>query len=226
MSLNMADPDSFPAVHPCWNDLSVIHQNTLPPRASFLPYPTEAEALSRDVSKAQAQSLNGKWKFNCARSPFEAPPDFHLPNYDASNWGTIEVPGMWQLQGYGKGPQYTNVAYPSLVDPPNVPYDDNETGSYIRTFKIPSSFSDNQLRLRFEGVDSAFHVWVNGKRVGYSQGSRNPSEFDITSFVEIRRENHLAVQVYQFCDGSYIEDQVSLFRYSLVEILFTQSFRI
>lgn len=100
--------------------------------------------------------------------------------------------------------------YPFPVDPPNVPYHDNETGSYIRTFAVPESFKDHQLRLRFEGVDSSFHVWVNGQKVGYSQGSRNPSEFDITSFVNEEGENILAVQVYQWCDGSYIEDQVSL----------------
>lgn len=209
----MAGQGTFPAARPCWNDLSVIHQNTLPPRASFLPYPTEADALSRDGSKAKAQSLSGTWKFHCAKSPFEAPPDFHLPTYDASKWGTIEVPGMWQLQGYGKGPQYTNVVYPFPVDPPNVPYDENEAGSYVRTFKVPPSFQDHQLRLRFEGVDSAFHVWVNGQHVGYSQGSRNPSEFDVTSLMNVHEENKIAVQVYQFCDGSYIEDQVSIFCY-------------
>lgn len=105
---------------------------------------------------------------------------------------------------------YTNVVYPFPVDPPNVPFDNNETGSYIRTFTVPESYRDHQLRLRFEGVDSSFHVWVNGKEVGYSQGSRNPSEFDITAFVN-EGDNTLAVRVYQWCDGSYIEDQVILF---------------
>jgi beta-galactosidase len=101
------------------------------------------------------------------------------------------------------------VIYPFPVDPPHVPYDDNETGSYIRTFAVPKAFKSDQLRLRFEGVDSSFHVWMNGKEVGYSQGSRNPSEFDVTALVDVDGENTLAVQVYQFCDGSYIEDQVS-----------------
>jgi beta-galactosidase len=206
----MTEQGIFPAARPCWNDLSIIHQNTLPPRASFLPYPTEADALSRDVSKAQVRSLSGTWKFHCAKSPFEAPLGFHLPSFDASKWGTITVPGMWQLQGYGRGPQYTNVIYPFPVDPPNVPYDNNEAGSYMRSIIIPSSFQGQQLRLRFEGVDSAFHVWLNGEHVGYSQGSRNPSEFDLTGLVDFRGENKLAVQVYQFCDGSYIEDQVSV----------------
>lgn len=117
------------------------------------------------------------------------------------------MPGMWQLQGHGKGPQYTNVQYPIPVDPPNVSFTENETGSYIKKFKIPQELKHEQIRLRFEGVDAAFHVWLNGKEVGYSQGSRNPDEFDITSEVDLDRDNVLAVRVYQFCDGTYIEDQ-------------------
>ena len=103
---------------------------------------------------------------------------------------------------------YTNYNYPFPVEPGHVSYEANETGSYRRTFNIPATFRNQQLRLRFEGVDSAFHVWVNGKEVGYSQGSRNPSEFDITELVDANGNNTLAVRVYQYCDGSYIEDQV------------------
>ena len=99
--------------------------------------------------------------------------------------------------------------YPFPCDPGKVPYDTNETGCHVRSFSVPKDFKGHQLRLRFEGVDSAFHVWVNGHEVGYSQGSRNPSEFDITEFVNEGQENRLAVQVYQYSDGSYIEDQVS-----------------
>ena len=115
------------------------------------------------------------------------------------------MPSMWQMEGFGK-PCYTNVEYPFPVDPPNVPFDDNQTGSYVVKFLVPSTFSENQLRLRFEGVDSGFHVWLNGKEIGYSQGARNPSEFDITDFVK-EGENTLAVRVYQWTDGTYIEDQ-------------------
>jgi beta-galactosidase/beta-glucuronidase len=102
------------------------------------------------------------------------------------------------------------VNYPFPVDPPNVPYDDNECGRYVTTFAVPEHLRDGrQWRLRFEGVDSSFTVWVNGKNVGYSQGSRNPSEFDVTSYLDLdSEENYLAVEVYQRCDGSYIEDQV------------------
>lgn len=98
-----------------------------------------------------------------------------------------------------------------------MPYDDNETGSYIRTFTVPKSFKNHQLRLRFEGVDSSYHVWVNGTEVGYSQGSREPSEFDITSLVNLEGDNTVAVRVYQFCDGSYIEDQVSQYKQLIIE---------
>ncbi|RDW75471.1 hypothetical protein BP6252_06613 [Coleophoma cylindrospora] len=203
----MAETHTFPEALPDWSNLKVIHKNTLPPRATFFLYDTPADAITRDPSKSKTHSLSGKWKFSVAKSPFDAPTGFHSSGFDVSSWGDIEVPGMWQMQGYGKGPHYTNVVFPFPVDPPHVPYDDNETGSYFRTFTVPAAFKDHQLRLRFEGVDSSFHVWVNGTEVGYSQGARNPSEFDITSLVNLEGENSLAVQVYQFSDGSYIEDQ-------------------
>lgn len=205
----MATINEFPHSPPDWNNLSVLQKNTLPPRSGFFVYSSEENALSRDIAKSKTISLSGNWRFNLSRNPFQAPQGFQNPNYDVSYWSDIKVPGMWQLQGYGKGPWYTNVNYPFPVDPPNVPFDENETGSYVRTFSLPDTFKDHELRLRFEGVDSSFHVWVNGEAVGYSQGSRNPSEFDITSHVKTQGENILAVRVYQWCDGSYIEDQVS-----------------
>jgi len=107
--------------------------------------------------------------------------------------------------------RYTEHWFPFPVDPPKVPYDANETGCYLRTFTVPKTFKSHQLRLRFEGVDSAFHVWVNGKEIGYSQGARNPSEFDITDVTNADGENTLAVQVYQWSDGSYLEAQVRHF---------------
>lgn len=161
---------TFPAEIPNWNNLSVIHQNTLPPRASFVTYSNEADALTHDISRAKTQSLSGTWRFNLANSPFEAPANFQDSKYDISEWAEIKVPGMWQLQGHGKGPQYTNIVYPFPIDPPNVPYDNNETGSYSRNFTVLESFRGHQLRLRFEGVDSAFNVWVNGKHVGTHKG--------------------------------------------------------
>jgi beta-galactosidase len=196
-----------PASVPDWNNLDILHKNTLPARAYFHNYKSEADALSADVNKSSTHSLSGTWKFQHAFSPFEATEGFESATFDSSSWSDIAVPGMWQLQGFGKGPQYTNVIYHIPVDPPNVPFTENETGSYVRKFKVPKELQNGQLRLRFEGVDAAFHVWVNGKEVGYSQGSRNPDEFDITSVVDLDSDNTLAVRVYQHCDGTYIEDQ-------------------
>lgn len=196
-----------PAKVPDWNNLDVLHKNTIPARAYFHNYSSEADALTYDVNKGRTHCLSGTWKFQHAYSPYEAPEGFEGSSYDISKWSDITVPGMWQLQGHGKGPQYTNVIYPIPVDPPNVSFTENETGSYVKKFTIPDSLKNGQIRLRFEGVDAAFHVWVNGKEIGYSQGSRNPDEFDITDVVDVNAENTLAVRVYQFCDGTYIEDQ-------------------
>ncbi|KAF2840099.1 glycoside hydrolase family 2 protein [Patellaria atrata CBS 101060] len=198
---------SHPKVQPDWSNHKVLHRNTLPPRAHLFNYASAVDALSYDATKAKSLTLSGSWKFLLAKNPFEAPDGFGDPSFDVSSWDDIQVPSIWQLKGYGKGPHYTNVPYPIPVDPPHVPFDDNETGCYVRKFSIPESFHDKQLRLRFEGVDSSFHVWVNGKEVGYHQGSRNPSEFDITSFITLDMENVLAVRVYQWCDGTYMEDQ-------------------
>jgi beta-galactosidase len=204
----MGSKIKWPQSKPDWNNLSILHKNTLPPRATFYIYDNEEDALSRDVSKSKTHSLSGTWKFHVTNSPMEQLSESNKFDFDTSGWGDITVPGMWQLQGYGKGPQYTNIPYPWPVDPPNVPYEDNETGYYQREFAIPESFRDHQLRLRFEGVDSGFHVFINHKEVGYSQGARCPSEFDITDFVHTDEKNYISVIVYQRCDGSYLEDQV------------------
>jgi len=184
----------------------VLQKNRLPTRSYFLP--------------ETALLLNGTWKFNYASTPLEAPEpeSFGLlenqKTIDSNEetfksdiaWADILVPGHWQLQGYGR-PQYTNVIYPFPVCPPFVPTE-NPTGTYRRTFDVPSTWDQkSQLRLRFDGVDSAYHVWVNGKFVGYSQGSRNPAEFDVTGSISWTSKNEVVVRVYQWCDGSYIEDQ-------------------
>jgi beta-galactosidase len=170
----------------------IFERNRLPPRAYFIP---EHSLL-----------LNGRWRFHYASSPTLAP----LISDELSDSSTIEVPGHWQLQGYGK-PHYTNVQFPFPVDPPFVP-SENPTGTYETDFQTPSKWaSDGPLtyRLRFEGVDSAFHVFVNGEKVGYSQGSRNAAEFDVTDLLvqSGERFNRVRVQVYQWSDASYIEDQ-------------------
>ncbi|KAI0203650.1 hypothetical protein F4808DRAFT_449173 [Astrocystis sublimbata] len=199
------NPDRLPD----WSNLKVIHRNTLPPRSHFHLYDTEEDALSGDErKKSRAALLSGTWGFHLSTSPFKGPRDFYKPGFDHSAWKLIEVPGMWQCQGFGKGPQYTNVNYPFPVNPPHVPYDDNECGRYVLRFEVPDHLKNgSHWRLRFEGVDAAFTVWVNGHEVGYSQGSRNPSEFDVSKYLEVNNENTLCVEVYQRCDGSYIEDQ-------------------
>lgn len=200
-----------PTGKPDWSNLSIIHKNTLPPRGTFHIYPTEKDALTRDVTKSAILSLSGTWKFHLTPFPTEPAEEFYASVFDTSEWSDIAVPGMWQLQGHGKGPHYTNLNYPWPADPPNVPFDENETGHYVRDFEVPKSWMEGgeQLRIRFEGVDSGFHVWLNGKEVGYSQGARNPSEWDVTGFVR-EGGNRLAVRVYQRCDGSYLEDQVGI----------------
>lgn len=199
---------------PDYNNEQIFQRNRLPARSHWEP--------------SNSLLLNGTWDFNYALSPIEAPepressitgseigsfastPSGNLVDSqepeESTSWTTIKVPGQWQLQGFGR-PNYTNVIYPFPVNPPNIPTE-NPTGTYRRQFEVPSSWqADSQLRLRFEGVDSAFHVWVNGFEVGYHQGSRNPSEFDISNVVKKDGQNELFVRVYQWCDGSYIEDQ-------------------
>lgn len=197
---------AFPGFLPDWSNLAVLHNNTLPARAHFYSYATEEAALSFDREQSQFQSLNGTWKFHYDDSPFEAP---LWESADVESWDDIEVPGVWQLQGddYGS-PHYTNIDYPFPVTPPNVSYV-NPTGSYWREFEVPSDWDGQQIRLRYEGVDSAFHVWINGEEVGYSQGARNPSEFDITDYLSASEgeTNTIATRVYKWSDGSYIEDQ-------------------
>ncbi|KAK1757770.1 beta-galactosidase [Echria macrotheca] len=187
-------PQEVPGV-PDYANEAVFRRNTLAPRSYFLP----------DTSLP----LDRQWDFHYAATPQEAPDP---AEFDARSpgWTKIQVPGHWQLQGHGH-PQYTNVQYPIPVCPPHVPTE-NPTGSYRTTFGVPARWRDNrQLRLRFDGVDSAYHVWVNRRLVGYAQGSRNPSEFDITPFVNGELNyycnNELFVRVYQWSDGSYIEDQ-------------------
>ncbi|CAH0057047.1 unnamed protein product [Clonostachys solani] len=194
---------AFPGFLPDWSNLQVLHRNTLPPRAHFYSYPSEQAALSFDRDQGNFHSLNGTWKFHYDPSPFDAPA-WELANF--TSWDDIQVPGMWQTQGYGH-PHYTNYDYPFPVTPPNVSYM-NPTGSYWREFDVPEDWLGQQIRLRYEGVDSAFHVWINGEEVGYSQGSRNPSEFDITPYLlSAGEKNTIATRVYQWSDGSYLEDQ-------------------
>ncbi|MDQ0338639.1 beta-galactosidase/evolved beta-galactosidase subunit alpha [Caldalkalibacillus uzonensis] len=188
-----------------WENLEVLHKNRLPERSYYIPYKSETSALTYERGYAEGfKLLNGVWKFHYAESPQLAPAHFYEESFDTSEWDDLPVPANWQMHGYGK-PHYTNVQYPFPIDPPHVPTE-NPTGSYRREFYIPKEWMDQQVFLRFEGVDSAFHVWINGQEVGYSQGSRVPSEFNVTPFIR-EGKNVIAVRVYQWSDASYIEDQ-------------------
>ncbi|HOF18610.1 MAG TPA: beta-galactosidase subunit alpha, partial [Phycisphaerae bacterium] len=158
------------------------HRNRLPARASFVPFADEQSALAFDAGKSSCVlSLDGRWKFHYAASPAEMPEGFPSPDFADGEWSELEVPGNWQMHGYGR-PHYTNITYPIPLDPPRVP-SDNPTGCYRRAFAVPPEWAGRRVLLRFEGVDSAFHLWVNGRAVGFSQGSRMPAEFDVTAAV-------------------------------------------
>ncbi len=199
-----------------WEDQQVNGRNKEPGHCTLMPYACVEQAAkgTREASPYYL-SLNGEWKFHWVKQPDERPKDFYRPEFDVGKWKEIEVPSCWELKGYGT-PIYTNVTYPFAKDPPRVmgkvPADwtaakePNPVGSYRRTFTVPAEWKDREVFLHFEGVMSAMYVWVNGRQVGYSEDSMTPAEFDITPYIK-PEENLLAVQVYRWCDGSYLEDQ-------------------
>jgi beta-galactosidase/beta-glucuronidase len=191
---------------PDWANEKLLERNRLAPHTTFSVAPTAKAALSFDPSAGYSErSLSGPWQFHLASRPAATPVAFEEADYDDSAWATIPVPSHWQLEGHGR-PQYTNIRYPFPVDPPWVP-SDNPTGCYRRRFDVPPEWGGaGRLLVRFEGVDSAFHVFLNGNFIGYSQGARMPAEFDVTAAAR-EGENVLAVVVYQWSDGSYLEDQ-------------------
>ncbi|HEO8420913.1 TPA: DUF4981 domain-containing protein [Yersinia enterocolitica] len=188
-----------------WENLSILGRNVEPPRAHFTPYHNLESALLEDkVLSPFYMLLSGQWHFQYANTPNEIPKGFYEENFNCDQWDTIQVPGNWQMQGYGR-PLYSSSKYPFPIDPPFVPKQ-NPVGCYLKRFYLPEGWSNNRTHLVFEGVDSAFHLWINGKFIGYSQGSHLHSEFNITEALRTG-ENVVAVQVYQFSDGSYLEDQ-------------------
>ena len=191
---------------PDWENPRIVGRNKEPAHATLMPYPNEEEALSCEREKSSwFLTLNGEWKFKLYENPDSLPKDFYKLYYDDGDWAIIPVPSNWQMLGYDK-PIYVNVRYPFYADPPKVPHDWNPTGLYRRTFNIPEDWHGRQIFLVFDGVDSAFYVWVNGEIVGYSQDSRLPAEFNITKYVK-SGENLIAVEVLRWSDGSYLEDQ-------------------
>ncbi|MEM7031513.1 MAG: glycoside hydrolase family 2 TIM barrel-domain containing protein [Chloroflexota bacterium] len=190
-----------------WQTPLVVERNKEPGHATLFRFADQTTALQghRDQSP-YVQNLNGMWRFCCVPNPASVPDNFYSPEFNVGTWDEISVPSNWQLQGHDI-PMYTNVQYPFPIDANNtVPVDDNPTGCYRHTFTVPDDWAGHQIFLRFEGVDSAFYLWVNGQMVGYSQGSRLPAEFNITEYCQ-SGENTVALEVYRWCDGSYVEDQ-------------------
>jgi beta-galactosidase len=195
----------------------VLGINKQPWHATLMPYADLQQALvARRADSSFARSLNGMWKFNWVPRPEDRPVDFYKPDFDISGWKEIPVPSNWQIQGYGT-PFYRNRGYTFKKDWPHVmseppkdftAYKERDpVGSYRRDFEVPNEWEGRRILLSFDGVDSAFFLWINGQKVGYSTNSRNPAEFDVTSFVVRSKPNTVAVQVYQYSSGSYVEDQ-------------------
>ncbi|OAB46597.1 glycoside hydrolase family 2 TIM barrel-domain containing protein [Paenibacillus antarcticus] len=198
--------------YPEWNNNPEIFQlNRMDAHASMIPYTTVSQALNGDKEASPYyQTLNGSWNFSFSETPAQRCMDFHKVDFDYSNWDQIPVPSHWQFHGYDY-PQYTNVRYPwsesePELKPPFAPTTYNPVGSYIRTFTVPESWNGQPVYLSFQGVESAFYVWLNGELVGYSEDTFTPSEFDITAYLR-QGENKIAVEVYRWCDASWLEDQ-------------------
>ena len=201
---------------PDWENEQVLHLHTEPPRSAQVPFATVAQALEGDPARSPFYlSLNGTWKFHWVGNPGERPADFFQTRFDDAAWADIVVPSNWEMKGYGT-PIYLGSGYPFQMDPPRVTTAPptnwtafahrNPVGSYRRTFERPQDWEGRRVYLHFDGVDSAFYVWVNGVRVGFSKDSRTPAEFDLTDWVR-PGTNQIAVEVYRWSDGSYLEDQ-------------------
>lgn len=189
-------------------DLNTFKVNRLPAHSDHSYYKTMEEARI-GAPMSMRHSLNGNWKFTYSVNPANRPADFHKPEFNCGGWGSITVPGHIQLQGYGQ-PQYVNTMYPwdgeASIRPPELPQDKNPVGSYVKYFNNPAGFGEGPLFISFQGVESAFYVWLNGQFVGYSEDSFTSADFELTPYLN-EGENKLAVEVYQRSTGSWLEDQ-------------------
>ena len=216
---------------PYWEDETIFAENKEPAVATYMPYESE-QAMLADKAYYKTPwttpvnnrylSLNGTWRFHFVSEPSQRPMDFWKEGYDVSAWDTIPVPSNWEMQGYDR-PIYANVEYPHSNTPPYIKarpgfndgganYGINPVGSYVRTFQIPDNWDGRRTLIHFGGIYSAAFVWLNGQYVGYTQGANNVAEFDLTDFLH-KGENTLAVQVFRWSDGSYLECQ-DMFRMS------------
>jgi beta-galactosidase len=204
-------PNGFPE----WNNnIGFFEVGAEPPHATFMPYADLQQALDADRTASPYRlDLDGTWRFQHVVRPADRDADFWRTDLDDGSWDTIPVPANWQLHGYDF-PIYTNVTYPwwgangqgENAQPPFAPTRFNPVGQYRRTFQLPPAWQGRRILIHFEGVKSAFYLWVNGTQVGYREGSFTPSEFDITEYVQ-PGTNLIAVEVYRFPDGDWLEDQ-------------------
>ena len=192
---------------PEWENPEIFQINREEPTATFYRYKSSSKALVNDDWKNSSyyKSLNGNWHFNYSNDIKSRPKKFYENNYDFSNWDLLEIPSNWELKGYGI-PFYTNIKYMFPANPPFIPHDQNNNGSFIKLFDIPEEWSGKEIYLHFEGVSGAMYIWINGKNVGYSEGSKTPAEFKITDYL-VKGQNKLSVQVMRWSDASYMEDQ-------------------
>jgi beta-galactosidase len=194
-----------------WEDLNVMHVNREAPRAYYIPYDNAGDSADKRRGKSPFyRTLNGGWKFKYHTSVKDVEDGFYSETADMEKWDDMIVPSCWQLKGYDQC-HYTNVNYPFPCDPPYVP-DNNHAGLYVRDFNVSENWDTKEKFIVFEGVNSCFYLWVNGIFAGYSQGSRMPAEFNVSSYIKPGK-NRIAVMVLKWCDGSYLEDQ-DLWRFS------------
>ncbi|GGJ98309.1 hypothetical protein GCM10007063_20760 [Lentibacillus kapialis] len=197
---------------PEWNNNPKTYEvNREDAHAAMSHYKDIDRALEDDRSKSPFyKTLNGEWQFNWAKNPEQRPKDFYQEGYDVSKWDTIEVPSSWQLKGYGH-PIYTNVTYPwtgvENPEPPKAPTKFNPVGSYKKEFTVPEGWNGDPVYVSFQGVESAFYLWVNGEKVGYSEDSFTPAQFDISEYINRDGKNTISAEVYRWSDGSWLEDQ-------------------
>lgn len=186
---------------------SKVEELQMSPHVPYVPFESAEQAVSGEWENSPFyRTLNGTWKFRWTKSPLECPRGFHLSAFDTSGWKEIQVPGTWQMQGYGYN-IYRNVPMEfAPYDPPRVPVTFNPTGCYIREFEVPESWDGRKVVLHFDGVKAGFWVWINGNYAGFDKGSMTPAEFDITALL-VPGTNRIAVQVVRWTDGSYLEDQ-------------------
>lgn len=202
------------AAVPVWENPAINSINRLPARTYTVPLADESAAFTDELEfpSPYVMSLNGEWRFRWVGDPARRAHGFEKLGFDDSSWGVIDVPSCVEMRGYG-APIYTNNRYPHKKAPPKIRdyvsgrSDNNPVSSYRRTFTLQESWKGRETILRFEGVGSAFFVWINGRRAGYAEDSKLPSEFNITPYIREDGTNLIAVQVYKWCDGSYLEDQ-------------------